>query len=197
MKKIMTLLTIGVVGYLAWERLKPAPPPPPPPPPPPAILIEPAPVIDPVEQAKIVKSADDPDPEVRWEAVVLLDKMKSPEAMPLMLRMLQRDMDTNLRTKIVELLGDRNPPQAMQALSGALSDQEPEVRLAAIRALEKIGDYAAAPVLSAGPIRDQEEAVRLQALKTLNALQDKKHLEIEAARKAYEAQSQGAVEQKR
>ena len=73
MKYIMLVLAIGVAGFLAYQEFKPVPPPPPPPPPP-AILSEPAPVINEAEQAKILKSADDQDPQVRWEAVLLLDK---------------------------------------------------------------------------------------------------------------------------
>ena len=68
MKKIMVLGLIVLAGYLAWQQFKPSPPPPPPLPPPPAILIDPAPVINEAEQAKIIKSAEDQDPNVRASA---------------------------------------------------------------------------------------------------------------------------------
>ena len=183
------------MGVVLWQRgiFTPAPPPPPPPPPPPAILSEPAPVINEADLQKVLKSAADPDANVRWEAVVFLDKVKSPRAMPLMREMLQRDMDSELRIKIVGLLADRRGPEVLQALLAAMKDREPDVRLAALKALEKIGDFSAASDIADGPIRDQEESVRLQAMKTLNSLQDKKQKEIDDARARYEADKAAAA----
>lgn len=192
MKGLLVLVLAAVLGGLLWQRFKPVPPPPLPPPPP-AILSEPAPVIDLEEQAKVLKSAEDPDPSVRWEAVVLLDKMKSPEAYPLMFHMLQKDLEPELRIKIIQLLANRRGPQITQALVRSLKDMEAPVRLEALAALDKIGDYSVASAIMAGPVKDQEEAVRLRALKVLNSLQDKKQAEIEAARQAYELEKQRAA----
>lgn len=192
MKGLMVLGLAGALGFMLWSKFKPVPPPPPPPPPP-AILNEPMPVIDPVEQAKVLKSAEDPDPNVRWEAVVLLDKMKSPEALPLMFHMLQKDLDPELRIKIIDRLSARRQPEVTQAIVRSMKDMEAEVRLAALKALDKIGDYSVANAIMAGPVKDQDENVRLQALKVLNSLQDKKQAEIEAARQAYEAEKARAA----
>lgn len=192
MKYILLVVAIAVAGFMAYKEFKPVPPPPPPPPPP-AILSEPAPVINEAEQAKILKSAEDQDPNVRWEAAVLLDKMRSPQAMPVIFHMLQKDLEPTLRLKAVELLSTRRGADVLNALVGALRDQEPDVRLAALKALEKIGDYSVAGIIATGPIKDQEESVRLQALKTLNTLQDKKQAEIEAARVRYEQEKAAAA----
>lgn len=192
MKVLMVFVLAGTLGYLVWQKYKPVPPPPPPPPPP-AILSEPAPVIDMEEQRKVLKSAEDPDPSVRWEAVVLLDKMKSPEALPLMFHLLKKDLDPQLRMKIIDLLSGRRSPEITQNIVGAMKDQEAEVRLSALRALDKIGDYSVASAIMAGPVKDQEESVRLQALKVLNSLQDKKQAEIEAARVRYEQEKAAAA----
>jgi HEAT repeat protein len=196
MKLIMFVVAIGLAGFLAYKEFKPAAPPPPPPPPP-ALLSEPAPVINEAEQAKIIKSTEDQDPNVRWEAVLLLDKMKSPQAMPLMFHMLQKDLDTSLRIKIVELMGNRSGPDILNALAGALKDPEADVKLAALQAIERIGDYTIAGVIAGGPLKDPEESVRLQALKTLNSLQDKKAAEIEAARVRYEQEKAAAAATKK
>lgn len=193
MKYVMLLLVVVLAGFMAYKEFKPVPPPPPPPPPP-AILSEPAPVINEAEQAKILKSAEDQDPAVRWEAVLLLDKMKSPQAMPVLFHMLRKDLDPTIRIKSAELLSTRRGDDVLDALVGATKDQEPDVRLAALKALEKIGDYSVAGDIAGGPIKDQEEAVRLQALKTLNTLQDKKQAEIEAARQRYEQEKAAAAE---
>lgn len=195
MKGFAVVALAVALAIVLWQRgvFTPAPPPPPPPPPPPAILNEPAPVINEAELQKVLKSAQDPDANVRWEAVVFLDKVKSPRAMPLMQDMLQHDQDPALRIKIIDLLGDRRGPDVMTALLASTRDQEAEVRLAALRALEKIGDFSIAPQIADGPIRDQDEAVRLQAMKTLNSLQDRKQKEIEEARARYEADKAAAA----
>ena len=191
--KIMIIPLVLVALILGYKQFKPGPPPPPPPPPPPAILSEPAPVINEAEQARVIKSSEDQDPNVRWEAVLLLDKMKSPQAMPIIFYMLQKDSEPSLRIKAIELLSSRRSPEVLNSLVGALKDQEAEVRLASLRALEKIGDYSAAAVIVTGPIKDQEESVRLQAFKTLNTLEDKKRAEIEVAKVRYEQEKQAAA----
>lgn len=194
MKALGVVILVAVLGFLVWQRfLQPAPPPPPPPPPPPAILSEPAPVINEAEIQKVLKSAQDPEPTVRWEAVLFLDKVKAPQAMPIMREMLRRDSEPSVRIKVIELLSNRHNPEVMEALIAAMKDQEPEVRLAAIRALDKIGDFSVAGAIAEGPIRDQDEQVRLQAMKTLNSLQDRKQKEIEEARQRYEQEKQAAA----
>lgn len=194
MKSIMVLALIGALGFVVWQKYQPVVAPPAPPlPPPPAILSEAAPVIDAEEQRKVLRSAEDPDANVRWEAIVLLDKMKSPESLPLMFHLLKKDLEPTVRIKIIELLSGRRSPDITQAVVGAMKDQEAAVRLAALRALDKIGDYSVASAIMAGPVKDQEESVRLQALKVLNSLQDKKQAEIDAARARYEAEKAAAA----
>ena len=195
MKALVVVALAVALGVVLWQRgtFTPAPPPPPPPPPPPAILSEPMPVINKAELQKVLKSAADPEATVRWEAVVFLDKVKSPRAMPLMQEMLLHDQEPTLKIKIIALLADRRGNDVMTALLASTRDQEAEVRLAALRALEKIGDFSIAPQIADGPIRDQDEAVRLQAMKTLNSLQDRKQKEIDEARARYEADKAAAA----
>ncbi len=194
MKYVLISCAIVAASYMAYQQFKSAPPPPPATLPEPAILSEPSPIINEAEQAKILKLVEDQDPGVRWEAVVLLDKMKSPQAMPILFHLLQKDLEPTVRVKAVELLGGRSGPDVLNALVGALKDQETDVRLASLRAIEKIGDPSVAGVIATGPIKDQEESVRLQALVTLNALQDKRQAEIEAARLRYEQEKGAAAE---
>ena len=206
-------LILAAAAYFAWQQLTPKPPPPPPPIPP-ALLREPAPLIGLAEQGKIIKSSDDQDPGVRWEAIAFLDKMKVPAAFDVMFDKLQHDTDTELRIKIMNLLGERgaakadiaqaqgadplNPAVVAAArardqrakeiarhLVSATEDPMPEIRLAALRALDALGDFSIASAI-AGCIKDEDEDVRLQALKTLNDLQDKKTSMIEAERKRRE-----------
>lgn len=192
--KLAALLLALILGYHVWQRYKPVPPPPPSPPPP-AILSEPAPVINEAEQQKILKSAQDPDANVRWEAVVLLDKMGSKLALPLLFEKLERDTEPQIRIKVIGRLTERRSKEVTRAIIDAMDDQETEVRLAALRALQQIGDYAVAGAIASGPLKDQEEQVRLQALKTLNSLQDKRQQELDEARRLYELERQKAQQE--
>ncbi|MDE2038763.1 MAG: HEAT repeat domain-containing protein [Elusimicrobia bacterium] len=184
MKQVLLILVLVVSGYLAYRELKPPPPPPPPPLPPPTV-IKPQPIIDAAQQAKIIKATDDPDPQVRWEALVLLDKMNSPQALPLLFSKLQKDSDPGLRKKIIQLLSKRKDREVTQNIIWALKDPEPTVRVEALDALDKIGDYSAAPAITEC-LKDEEESVRTKALKTLNSLQDKKTAEILAEQRRQE-----------
>ncbi len=190
MKFVIMLVAFLVAGYFAFQQFKPKPPPPPPPPPP-AITLQPTPVISPEEQARVIRAANDQDPEVRWEALVFLDKMKSPQALPLMFDKLQRDPEAQVRIKILRLLATRKGPDITAAVVGALADTEPTVRIAALQALDQIGDYTAAAAIT-NLLKDQEDSVREQALRTLNDLQDKKAAEIAAEQKRAEQLRQQA-----
>jgi len=185
MKFVVMGLVLVVAGFFAFQQFKPKPAPPPPPPPPPAITLEPQPIINPEEQAKILKSAEDQDPDVRWESLVLLDKMKSPEALPLFFQKLEKDPEPGVRVKIIHVLAMRKGPEITQHLIGALKDLEPDVRIEALKALDQVGDFAAASAITE-TLKDQEENVRVTALKVLNSLQDKKAAEIAAEQKRQE-----------
>lgn len=194
MKFLAVLALAAALGIFVYQQgMLSKPTPPPPPPPPPAILSEPTPVINEAELQKVLKSASDSDPGVRWEAVLFLDKVKSPRAMPLMREMLQRDTEPSVRIKVIDLLSARQGDDVAQALVGALRDNEPEVRLAALRALERVGDLSVAAAIADGPIRDGDDRVRLQAMRTLNSLQDKKQREIDEARRRYQADQEAAA----
>lgn len=182
MKFIAFVLIMGIAGYFAFQQFKPKPPPPPPPPPPPAILLEPAPVISPEEQAKVIRSANDQDPNVRWEALIFLQKMGSPEALPLMIEKLHKDPEPDIRKRAIRTVAERKGPEKAEIakhLVQALRDPEADVRVEVLAALDRLGDYSVASAIT-DCLKDQEDAVRVQALRTLNSLQDKKAAEIAA-----------------
>ncbi|MCX5794147.1 MAG: HEAT repeat domain-containing protein [Elusimicrobia bacterium] len=188
MKFLLMTVVLCVAGYFAWQQFKPKPLPPPPPPPP-AILTEPAPLITPEEQTKIIKSANDTNPEVRWQAILFLDKMRVPAFFDVVFERMQKDQDLEVRLKIITLLGQRGSDKRIaeisQHLVAATKDSVPEVRMAALQALDALGDYSVGSVVT-DSLKDGDERVRLQALKTLNNLQEKKAAMIEAERKRQE-----------
>ncbi len=190
MRYAVMAVVLAVAGFFAWQQFKPKPVVVPTPIPTPAILLEPAPVISEAEQAKVIKSAHDQDPAVRWEAIVFLDKMKVPMALDLLFEKLHKDQDLALRAKVIALLAQRGAQQPADAriaehLILAAKDPEPDIRLAALQALQTIGDYSVASAIT-NSLKDQDERVRLQALRTLNALQDRKAAVIEEERKHQE-----------
>ncbi|OGR89869.1 MAG: hypothetical protein A3J74_03570 [Elusimicrobia bacterium RIFCSPHIGHO2_02_FULL_57_9] len=193
MKQIGAFLVFIIAGYFAFQQLRPKPVAPPPTPPPPAILLEPLPVITEEEQVKVINSTNDQDPDVRWEALVFLEKMKAPQAYPLLFQKLRIDPELNLKIKIINLLGTRSHPEIPEHLLEALKDHNPPVRIKALQALELLGDYSTASAITE-ILRDQDEAVRVQALKTLNSLQDKREAEI-AAEKLRQEQLRRQAEQ--
>jgi len=181
MKYALAVLVLLVAGYFILQgKSKPAAPvtaapqefevPPP------------APLIDEAEQNKIVRSANDANPSVRWEALRLLDKMRSPRAYSILFEKLRKDPDTELRIKIIRLLEDRPGPEVSRNLVASLGDATVEIRLAALKALEKTGDTAAASAILE-LTKDPEDSVREQALRTLNSLQDRKAAEFAAAQR--------------
>ena len=212
MKPLLMTAVLCVAGYFAWQQFKPRPAPPPPAPPP-AILTEPAPLISPEEQVKVVKAASDQDAEVRWQAVIFLDKMKVPAAFDVMFEKMRKDPEVDLRIKVIGLLGQRgaqkltmqasaNDPltpvfttdptsrekrivEISQHLVAIAKDSLPEIRIAALQALDVLGDYSVGSAVT-DSLKDPDERVRLQALKTLNSLQDKKAALIEAEKKRQE-----------
>jgi HEAT repeat protein len=214
------LVVLCVAGYFAWQQFKPRPAPPPSPPPP-LILAEPAPLINAEEQAKVIKSASDPDAEVRWQAIVFLDKMKVPSAFDVMFEKMEKDMDVALRIKIINLLGQRGAQKLImnvnqcdvvspsvtidpmcrekrlaeitQHLVAAVKDSLPEIRIAALQALDVLGDYSVGSAVT-DSLKDPDDQVRLQALKTLNSLQDKKAALIDVERKHQEELRRKAAE---
>ena len=231
MKYVVMVVVLGAAGYFVWQQqqqqqskakaaasatakavVAPLP-----------IVVEPGPLVNAEDQARIIKSATDQNPDVRWQAILLLDKMKVSQAYDVMFDRLQHDQDTDLRIKIIGLLSQRgaarttlqpnpndplNPTTVTEAtprdrraaditknLAGMVRDFLPEIRIAALQSLDTLGDYAVAPSIM-DALRDPDERVRLQALKTLNSLQEKKAAAIEAERKRQEELRRQAAAQK-
>ncbi|MBI5201809.1 MAG: HEAT repeat domain-containing protein [Elusimicrobia bacterium] len=181
------LIVAGIgLALAAYKRTKveaPALPPPAPPPPPIVLPVpKPAPILSPDEMRRIQDATRDPDENVRWEAARFLIKLEHPDADAVLFHMLAKDQAPTLRTKVADLLAERaektrnleKPRQDVtQALIGALRDVESSVRMSALKALGRSGDYGAAGAIS-DLLKDQEEEVRLEAMRTLTALQEKK-----------------------
>ncbi len=82
------------------------------------------------------------------------------------------DKDRNVRKHAVQALGDIGIPEAVDLLIDATQDEEWEVRMAAIAALDKIGDERGKPAIKA-LIKDPDFAVQMRAERIIGAWRKK------------------------
>ena len=82
------------------------------------------------------------------------------------------DKDKNVRKHAVLALGDIGIPEAVELLIEATRDEEWEVRIVAIGALEKIGDERGKPAIKA-LIKDPDFAVQMRAERIIGAWKKK------------------------
>lgn len=84
------------------------------------------------------------------------------------IRALRRDSSLKVRTQAAIILGQRNAPEAVQALREAVAeDGAASVRIAAVAALAKIGDRRARSTLRNASATDPDDAVRRAAARAL------------------------------
>ncbi|HEY6099328.1 MAG TPA: HEAT repeat domain-containing protein, partial [Anaeromyxobacter sp.] len=84
------------------------------------------------------------------------------------IRALRKDSSLKVRTQAAIVLGQRNAPEAVQALREAVAeDGAASVRIAAVTALAKIGDRRARPTLRHASAADPDDAVRRAAARAL------------------------------
>ncbi len=199
MKYFFLFILFIVAGYFAFQELKPKPLPPPLPPPPILSKISTMrPLLSPDDEQKIAKSTDDTNKKVRWQALKLLANEKSYLALPLLFEHLEHDPSISLRIRIFGLLSQYKGNDAVLAhVVAALTDYNPDIRLAALKALDEMRAYSAATAITA-LAKDPEGPVRQQALNVLNDLRKKRQKEIDDAcaewRRAVEARQAQAAQ---
>lgn len=90
---------------------------------------------DPEEMAQLKKTLlNDPDPEERIGAVLMLTGEEGPESLHMLLDAMS-DPDAEVRLAVVEALGDRVEELSADTLTPALRDSDPEVRFEAVSIL--------------------------------------------------------------
>ncbi len=156
--------------------------------PPPPVQPPPAPIIDPAQEARVINSTKDENPDVRWNAALFLVNMRSPRAKPIIFWMLHNDQDPDLKVKLIGLLARNagpDAPEVLRQIESAVHDPSAKVRIAAMKTLDDMGDFAASPLLTKS-LTDQNANVRRQALLSLNDLQSKWNAKVIADMKAQE-----------
>lgn len=188
-------LLIGSAVYL-YDRYQRLDAPAAVPPAPPALSSLPAPdsFLAVAEIKRIRGSVSDPDPGVRWAALEFLFNVRDPEAVDRLSKAVAEDPDPALRLKGIELLKRASavPILKLQGLIKALSDVDPSIRIASLKAIGDVGDAHAAPWV-ADALKDYDPDVRTQALHTLGQFQDKRKEEFKALAEQLKAQYETAV----
>ncbi len=124
----------------------------------------------------LVKALGDPDPEVRQCAMESLKNFgeKSSTAAPAVRDMLKRESDASIRQRAAALLGVVKDHDSVAALSAALDDRDPAVRLEAARSLGRFGrEIASGPLvdkLVSALASDNPEDIRQAGVETLDSI---------------------------
>jgi len=130
----------------------------------------------------LTRAATDSEPRVRTEAVRALGRIGGPEAEQALLRSL-RDADLHVAGAAAEALGKHGGEETVTALSGILDkhgvfgvSSPDDLRLAAARALKKIGNSQALPALLKGTF-DPNPEVKAACQEAVQAIKDKQKQE--------------------
>jgi HEAT repeat protein len=109
-------------------------------------------------------AADDVD--VRWDAIVALQKIPEDWAIDLLITALADSQFISVRWRAAEALGKMGSPRAVEALAGGLSDPNFYVREKAAEALGRIGDPGALEPLIAA-LTDRDPDVRRRIVRAI------------------------------
>ncbi len=110
-----------------------------------------------------------PDPEVRWNAIIRLEEDKPREMVSCLIKALHDQEFISIRWRAAIALGNSGDTTAVPSLITALSDENDHVREEAAEALGKIGDDRAIdPLIRA--LRDPQRGVRLRAVRALEMI---------------------------
>ncbi len=195
MRWILALTLLAGSSFYLYDRYRRLNAPPSPPPPAVEPLPEPADLLSVAEIKRIRRSVDDPNPAVRMTTLELLFDVRDPEAVVLLNKAASSDYDTDVRLKSIALLKTAQdvPILKLQGLIKALTDFDPAVRVASLKAIGDVGDAAAAPWV-ADALKDSEPDVRAEALRTIGRFQDKRVAEQAALAAKLREQYEQAVQ---
>lgn len=112
------------------------------------------------------RALGNPDPEVRWDAIIRLEEDRPREMVPCLVKALRDHEFVSIRWRAAIALGKSGEPSAVPPLIAALSDENDHVREEAAEALGMIGDERAIDPLI-GALNDPQRGVRLRAIKAL------------------------------
>ena len=80
---------------------------------------------------------------VRKDAIYNLGEDEEEDAVPLLIKLLNKDQPKEIRLSLIEALGKIGEDSSVDPLVGVLRDKDPEIRIAVVEALGKIKDTKA------------------------------------------------------
>ena len=113
----------------------------------------------------LVRALEDPDPDVRQDALGALGQYGRTALEPIK-ALLSREKSATVRAAALGMLGQVAGDEAAPLLRRMLTSRDSRVRLAAVEALGRADETTAREALSVG-LRDKEPAVRMAAVRTL------------------------------
>jgi AAA family ATP:ADP antiporter len=124
--------------------------------------------VDAAAVTAAVDGVSDPDVRVRRAAVEILGDIPGREDVPDALQAALGDVDTTVRATALRSLSRAGYRTGLPGAIQALTDPEAEVRLAATRAVDSLGDASAASTEAIRPLlEDQDPAVRSATASTI------------------------------
>lgn len=170
---------------------------PPPAPPAPAVAPVRAEVLSESDLARFRRSARDTNADVRWASLELLYALGDPQSIPLLEKAVTDEPDPANRLRALKLLQKSAGKASVQGLVKGLRDPEKAVRLETLKALEKLGDPAAAHWVAEAAADDYEPEVKVEALRILGTFQDERRRQFEELAVRLRQQYEAAVERAR
>ncbi|MDH5716877.1 MAG: HEAT repeat domain-containing protein [Spirochaetia bacterium] len=115
----------------------------------------------------LIKALKDENKSVRYYAIKTLEKMQRTEAIPYFIKIVQSDINNEIRIKAIEVLGNYSASSAFSTLLKTISDEDHEVRKAAIAAVLKFKNDNAGYYISEQLKDEENDELKLLEIKAL------------------------------
>ncbi|MCS6984674.1 MAG: HEAT repeat domain-containing protein [Leptospiraceae bacterium] len=120
----------------------------------------------------LIQALKDKNKSVRYYAIRTLESLEKNDAIPYFIRILQEDVDPEVRIKSIHALVHLNARSAFSAIARAVSDENSEVRREATRALVYFAEPSGSYYISEQLARETENELQLEQIEALMRLKN-------------------------
>ena len=120
----------------------------------------------------LLNALKDKNKSVRYYAIRTLENMERADAIPYFIRLVQEDVDSEVRIKSIQVLAKVGSRAAYGVIAKSASDNDPDVRREAIQALLDYKDTSGAYYISEQLARESENPLKEQQIKALITLKN-------------------------
>lgn len=120
----------------------------------------------------LLQALKDPNKSVRYYAIRTLENMEKNDAIPYFIRIVQEDLDYEVRIKSIQALAKLNARSAFSVIARAISDENVEVRKEALRAILTFKDPSASYYISEQLAREKDTILAEEQIKALLELKN-------------------------